>query len=406
MPHIESASIKVLFKVGAIHEDLQENGITHVLEHMSFKGTSKRNALQIAEDIDMVGAYMNASVGYFSTIYEAKALIMDIISDMIQNSLYDEGELKKELSVIVQEIMRDEDDPDAILGHISNAIAFPEQSLGRPIGGKAENVVNFTRSDIMQYVNKFYNANNCIIAVAGNVDANFIYNLALKYFSSIIRIAPEERTLRDKSRTQQRYVGGDMRRMKTDMEQAYLNIIFSSFSYNDPRYYIQQVASIILGESGSSRLFQEVREKRGLAYSIGSWIANYSETGLFGIYATTAPDLVNELIDVSLEQILRAAQYINDDELIRAKAQVKAYQLMKLESSESRAYKLVINQAIFGRIIDNKEIIEKIEAVTKQDVLDFFNFILKNAKNHRPTFALVSDSNKFKTYDEIFAKII
>lgn len=387
MPHIESVSITVLVKTGSRHEDAKDGGISHYLEHMAFKGTEKRTASQIAEEFDLIGGDFNAYTSHERTVYYAKVLkgdidkALDILSDIVQHSTFSEIELERERKVILEELAQTNDLPDDIVFNMFQEVAFPDQPLGRPIIGTAEFIKSVSREDLKKYVSARYGFNNVIISAAGNFDSDsFIKSVEAKFDS-----------LPGQSENAQlafKYVGGE-RKMHKDLEQVHIVLGFPGVSYTDKHYYIQQVLAIIVGGGMSSRLFQEIREKKGLAYHISAFGSSYQDTGMFSIYSATNESSVRELLEATMGQLRAVAENIKEDEVIRAKAQLKSGLLMGQESSSSRAGRLASNFALFNKFIPVAELIELIENIGKEDLQQMMMQILESSK--QPTLAVVGN---------------
>ncbi|MFI4984227.1 MAG: M16 family metallopeptidase [Rickettsiales bacterium] len=401
MDSIETVSVSVLVKTGSRHENEKNNGISHFLEHMAFKGTATRSAKQIAEEFDSIGGYFNAYTSREKTVYYAKVLkndlsvAVDILADILQNSLYEEAELEKERKVILEEMKMIQDTPDDLVFDFFQDIAYQNQSFGRSIIGTEETVNSINRADIIDYVANQYNFKDIIIGAAGNFDQDKFRDLIAARFTNF------SNNVENKFETPA-YTYGDFRKVK-DLEQVHLVMGCEGVSYKDPRYYDQQVLAIIAGGGMSSRFFQEIREKRGLAYSVSAFGSSYSDSGVFGIYCGTSEDKTNEFFDVVCDEMKKLAYDIAEEELKRAKAQVKASLLMSQESSVSRAEKLVGNLAVFGKYMPVDEIIAKIELVNIDSVQDFAKKILSDSS--RLTLASIGKIDKLYSYDEIVKKL-
>lgn len=402
MDSIETVSVSVLVKTGSRHENEKNNGISHFLEHMAFKGTNTRNAKQIAEEFDSIGGYFNAYTSREKTVYYAKVLkndlgvAVDILSDILQNSLYEEVELEKERKVILEEMKMIQDTPDDLVFDYFQDIAYQNQSFGRSIIGTEETVNSINRDDIIGYVAKQYNFKDIIVGAAGNFDQGKFTDLITAKFSNFSNNSS------NKIETPT-YTGGDFRRVK-DLEQVHIVMGYEGVSYKDPEYYNQQVLAIIAGGGMSSRFFQEIREKRGLAYSVSAFGSSYSDSGVFGIYCGTSEDKTNEFFDVICDELKKLTNDVTEEELKRAKAQVKASLLMSQESSVSRAEKLVGNLSVFGKYVPVSEIIAKIESVNIDSVQNFAKKILLDSS--RLTLASLGKIDKLYNYDEIIKKLV
>jgi predicted Zn-dependent peptidase len=368
MKETEAVSLSLWTKVGSRYEPANLNGISHFLEHMAFKGTKTRNAQQIAEAFDSIGGMFNAATGREYTTYYAKVLkehfrqAADIIADITLNSLFDQEELDRERGVILQEIAMTNDTPDDVLFEHYQEIAFPEQAIGRSILGPPEHIQNFTRQNFVDYVGKYYTAPNMVLAVAGNIEHQQVMDFAQQAFASLSSTPAEPAE-------KARYNGG-VKLIQKDLEQVHIALGWQGSGYLSEDIYRLQLLAAILGGSMSSRLFQEIREKRGLAYHVSTFTSNYCDTGLFSAYAGCAPEKVDELLPVVFEQLHKATTTLKEEELERAKNQVKAALLMGYESSNFCADELGRHLMCFGRVIEYKEIIEKLEQLSLQDLQD------------------------------------
>ena len=383
MNALETASVGVWVSAGARNESLELNGISHLLEHMAFKGTDTRSARDIAQEVETVGGYLNAyttreQTAYFSRVLKDDIpLSIDILSDILQNSVFDNDELSREKSVIFQEIGDANDTPDDVVFDRFQEIAFPNQPLGRNILGSTSSVGQFDRNQIIDYMNNYYLAPNMVLVGAGSVDHQILCDLAEKYFSDLD-------SSKNNSREPAVYVGGETVEDR-DLDQVHLVLGFPSFSYLDPDYYAGQVLSTVLGGGMSSRLFQEVREKRALAYSIFSFTHPFEDSGLFGVYAGTSPSQVDELIEIIAKEIKKISNEINEEEISRARAQHKSGLLMGLESSSARCELLARQLQIHGRPISPFELGQKIDSVDVDSIIRAANRIISSV----PSLSLV-----------------
>lgn len=401
MPQVESVSIRILFKVGSRDERDSIDGISHILEHMFFKGTDKRSAMDIAQEFDMIGGYLNAYTGKERTVYYAKVLkddlstAVDVLSDIVINSTYNKDELTKEQNVICQEISDAEDNPEDVLFEALFKKAFENHQIGKPIAGTHDSVLSCTRDDLVKYFSKYCSPQNAFLSISGNFNEDDALRLISEKFGQW-----ENKSNGIEDHIKPQYVGGDIR-IKKPIEQAHISISFNGVSVMDHDYYIHQIAAIIAGGSMSSRLFQEVREKRGLAYSISAFSTNYSDCGIWGIYASTEPKSLNELVNVSIDELKKMTFDINEKELKTAKAQIKASLLMSMESSGSRAEKLVNNLSTFGRVISNEEVVAKIEAITVDDIQSCMKELLSGVC----TVSAVGQIDSLQSYNEIVDRL-
>ncbi len=376
MPGLKSASIGIWVNAGGRHERLEQNGIAHFLEHMAFKGTKKRTPLQIAEAIEDVGGYINAYTSREMTAYYARVLeddvplAQDVISDIVLNPVFDPNEIEIERGVILQEIGQAMDTPDDIVFDWLQEVSYPDQPLGRSILGPAERVASFQREDFAGFVEENYGPDQMVLSAAGAVDHDQIVALAEEQFGDLTARPQANFTLGT-------FAGGE-RRMVKDLEQAHFTLAMEAPNYRDPSIYTAQIFATSMGGGMSSRLFQEVREKRGLCYSIFCSAGAYSDTGTLTLYAGTSGDQVSDLAAITIDEMKRAADDMSAAEVARARAQMKAGLLMGLESPSSRAERLARMIAIWDRIPELDEVIQKVDAVTTGDVRDFAASLCEN----------------------------
>lgn len=405
MDTVETVSLGIWVKVGARYEPVEINGVSHLLEHMAFKGTRRRSALEIAEEIEAVGGHLNAYTSREVTAYHATvlkedaALAVDMIADILQNSVFEETELERERDVVLQEIGQAHDTPeDVVFDHLQSA-AFPDQPIGRPVLGPPETVAAMSRASLVDYMSAHYTAPRMILAAAGRIDHDALVEMADRHLSALgydggkagateVRPAPAS------------YIGGEQRDIR-DLEQVHLAIGFSGIGYHDPDYYPLAVASTILGGGMSSRLFQKIREELGLAYSIYCFSSSYEDGGLFGIYAGTGEDGLAALMPALCEELGRATVDIDAKELARAKAQLRAGLVMALESTSSRAEQLARQVAIYGRPQTMEEMIERVDAVDKAAVEKVICRLITGT----PTIAAVGPAGGLEAYDAIASRL-
>ena len=362
MPHLETASLGVWVASGSRDERRDEHGISHFLEHMAFKGTRRRTARQIAEEIEAVGGDLNAATGAETTAYYARVLkadvplALDVLADILSDPTFDREEIAREQSVIVQEIGAVADTPDDLIFEHLNAIAFPDQPLGRSILGTAKTVRSFHGGMLRDYLGRNYRAPDIVVAAAGAVDHAAVVAEVEKRFSSFI--GP------DSPLPEPAKFGGGSHVEKRELEQVHIAMALPGVAVTDPTLYSLQVFTNILGGGMSSRLFQEARERRGLCYSIYSFHMPYSDIGMFGLYAGTDATDMSELMRVIVGEIAGTADTISEAEIARSKAQMKAGLLMALESSGARIDQLARQMISRGRPMTVEELVEKVEAVT------------------------------------------
>ena len=383
MPHLKTASLGIWAGTGARNEAAREHGISHLLEHMAFKGTERRSAVQIAEEIEQVGGDLNAMTGHESTAYYARVLAedvplgLDILADILTHSIFDETELVREQNVIVQEIGAAYDTPDDIVHDLFQEAAFDGQILGRPILGTPETVRGFSPADLNAYLDGHYRGPDMIIAAAGAVDHDRIVDQAAELLGNVSsRKGPEPEA--------GRFTGGERRDIR-NLEQANIVLGFPAPAIDDPDFYVARAAAGVLGGGMSSRLFQEVREKRGLCYSIYAFSMAFRDTGLLAVSAATGAEDLRELVDVTVAELQRASEGVESTETERAKMQLKASILMSQESPSSRAGQLARQLLMLGRTVPSDEIVARIDEVTPESVSTF----LKGALAHLPALSAV-----------------
>ena len=397
-PETESVSLGVWVKTGSACEKEEINGISHFLEHMVFKGSSKRSQRQISEDIEDVGGQMNAYTAREFTSFYAKMLkndgelAMDVIADFLRHPTFPEEELVKEREVVVQEIKQGIDTPDDVIFDHFQEAAFPNQAIGRTILGPAEKVRGFSSQDLRDYLNHNYAGENMVVCGVGNISHEQLLSYVKERFSSL-------GAKTDFKTYPQKYVGG-FTSEKRDIEQAHVVLGFETFSYYNDMYYPCMLMSNILGGGSSSRLFQEVREKRGLVYTIYSFASSHTQTGLMGIYAGTGREELSTLMPVVCDEISKIChEKVSAKELDRAKVQLKAGMLMALESSSSVAEIMARQMLIYNRVIPVQEMVDRIDAVSLADIQNVAQKIFSS----QPCYNLVGaiDNAKCPSYDEL-----
>ena len=383
MPGLQSASVGIWVNAGGRHERPEQNGIAHFLEHMAFKGTTTRSALQIAEAIEDVGGYINAYTSRETTAYYARVLqadvplAVDVISDILLNPVFDPSEIEVERGVILQEIGQALDTPDDVIFDWLQERAYPDQPIGRTILGPVDRVSSFARDDLSSFIAEHYGPDQMILAAAGAVDHDTLVRQAEALFG---HLPSRPRLVQD----QASYKGGESR-VEKGLEQAHFALAFETPGYRDASIYAAQIYSAALGGNMSSRLFQEVREKRGLCYTIFAQVGAYADTGLTTIYAGTSADELGQLAMITMDELKRSAEDMSEAEITRARTQMKAGLLMGLESPSNRAERLARMVAIWDRVPDVAEVVANVDAVTLTDVRKFAADIISGPT---PTLAL------------------
>jgi predicted Zn-dependent peptidase len=399
MPQVETVSVGVWIGVGTRQEAPEVNGVAHMLEHMAFKGTDTRSARDIAEQVEAVGGSMNAHTSREQTAYFLKVLkedvklAVDILADILMRSVYDPTELARERAVILQELGQAEDTPDDIIFDKFQEAAYPDQALGRPVLGRAEIVERLPRDALVDFRTRHYGAQAMTICAAGNVDHAALVALVSRAFADLP-------TSGDVSYESARYVGGEYRDAQ-ELEQVHLAIGFPGVSFADPDYYPSMVLATVLGGGMSSRLFQEIREQRGLAYGVSAYAAPYLDGGMFGVYAGTGEKETPELVQVLFEQLAGMRIPAPEEEVLRARTQMRAGILMSQESTGARMEGLGTQLLIYGRAVPVEEMVRKIEAVSPDDVARVARRIFAG----RPTVAAIGPLGGLESYENLASRL-
>ncbi|MBC7478453.1 MAG: insulinase family protein [Pseudorhodobacter sp.] len=399
MPGLKSASAGVWVMAGGRHERPEQNGIAHFLEHMAFKGTKRRTALQIAEEIEDVGGYINAYTSREMTAYYARvlendvALALDVIGDIVLNPAFDKREIEVERHVILQEIGQALDTPDDIVFDWLQEVSYPDQAFGRTILGPEERVSQFSAKDLRGFVKENYGPAQMILAAAGGVDHDAIVKQAEEIFGHL------------KARPQKAYepasFHGTERRELKDLEQVHFAMAFDAPGYRHPDVYTAQVYAMTMGGGMSSRLFQKIREERGLCYSIFAQSGAYEDAGQITLYAGTSAEEISQLTDLTVDELKRASDDMSEPEVARARAQIKAGMLMGLESPSSRAERIARLLAIYGRVPDVDEAVARINAVSTADVRRYAGTLTESGT----ALALYGPVAAAPTLDDIRARL-
>ncbi len=401
MPGLKSASIGVWVMAGARNERIEQNGIAHFLEHMAFKGTKKRTALQIAEAIEDVGGYINAYTSREMTAYYARVLEedvrlgLDIIGDILINPVFNPHDVDVERSVILQEIGLSYDTPDDIVFDWLQEAAYPDQPLGRTILGPSERVSAFQSIDLSGFMSEQYLPENMILAAAGAVDHDEIVAQAEEIFGDL---KPKGSRL---AYMPAAFSGGERRELKA-LEQVHFTLGFEAPNYLDDEIYTAQIYSSAMGGGISSRLFQEIRENRGLCYSIFAQMGAYADTGMMTLYAGTSGDQIGNLAELTIDEMKRAVGSLTETEVARARAQMKASLLMGLESPSSRAERLAHMLHSKNRIIGLDEVVEHVDNVTVEKVNAFAEQMASEAAT---AMAIYGPGQKAPTLEELRARL-
>ncbi|HNS54631.1 MAG TPA: pitrilysin family protein [Syntrophales bacterium] len=367
--HVRSASIGAWVRCGSRHEDERINGTAHFIEHMLFKGTDRRSAFDIASDIDSVGGVMNAFTGKELTAFYVKVpdyhlqLAIDLLADIFNNSLFNLDDIDKEKAVVLQEISMVEDTPDEYIHDIFEKHFWEGHALAMPVLGTRDSVDAFDRGQVMRFFEDRYRGENLVIAAVGNLEHDALVDCVAKLFGSL----PALRLQSGESRP-----GTTARRccIEKDLEQLHLVVGTPAPATLDNDRFAGILMNSVFGGSMSSRLFQEIREKRGLAYAVRSYIVSYRDTGMLNVYVGTSKDKTREVIDIILAEMRRMkTERLTDKELQSAKELIKGNLLLSMESTDNRMQKLATNEIYFGRNVPPEEIVGRIEAVTAEDIL-------------------------------------
>jgi len=399
LPGVESVAVSVSVDVGARYESAAEGGISHLLEHMAFKGTPKRSALKIAEEFDNIGGQFNAYTSSEHTVYYAKVLkgelplAVDILADILINSTFEPEELRKEQGVVLQEIAAHNDTPDDLVFDLFDDRAFPAQPLGRSILGAPEQVAAYVRDDLFAYMHTHYAPSRMVLSCAGNVSHAELVTLAEQHFTALIQHkAPKPEP--------GRYSGGETR-VNRKLEQLNLLMGFPSVSVHDADYYATQLYSAILGGGMSSRLFQQIRERRGLAYHVSSMVSAYADCGTLVVYSATGMNESAELPLLIVDEMKRLTGDVSEAELQRAKNQQKAELLMSRESPGTVAGWMGKHLLMFGRYRELPEIVQRIDAISRADISRIAAHTLSGA----PTCAALGPVKKLPAYEKVMARL-
>ena len=395
MPAFESVTFGVWNDVGSRDEHEEINGTAHFLEHMAFKGTTSKSAKEIAEKIDNVGGFMNAYTSEETTAYYVQMLEqnlndgIEVISDILQNSTFDPEELEKERGVILQEIGMYLDDPSEMVNDYWQRTAFPNQPLGRLIIGKKDIIRSIKREKIVNFMKDNYHPTKMVVSAAGKIN----HDEFVAQISNRMKNLPDGKT--DK-RIKAAYKGGEYRQDK-DLEQIHLVLGFEGLDYYDEDFYALKIYSAIMGAGMSSRLFQEIREKRGLVYSIHAYSRSFYDAGTFQVVAGTGEKQIKELLPVLCDELQEVPKNLTEKEIEKSKSQLRSATLMSRESTMSNASIGVHQILTKGKLIDKNEIIQKIQNVSKSSIEKVANKIVKS----KPTIASIGPIKELESIDQI-----
>ncbi|WP_275789419.1 M16 family metallopeptidase [Pararhizobium gei] len=398
MPHLESVALGVWIKSGSRDETADEHGIAHLLEHMAFKGTARRTAREIAEQIENVGGEVNAATSTETTSYYARILqddvplAVDILADILTESAFDEEELEREKQVILQEIGAANDTPDDVVFDKFAETAFAGQTIGRPILGTPDTVLSFTPEQIRSYLDRNYTTDRMFVVGAGAVDHDSFVRQVEDRFAGLPQkpvVAPVADTAH--------YTGGDVREDR-DLMDAQVLLGFEGKAYHARDFYCSQILANILGGGMSSRLFQEVREHRGLCYSVYAFHWGFSDTGIFGVHAATGGENLPELMPVIIDELRKSSMNIEQQEIDRARAQIRAQLLMGQESPAARAGQIARQMMLYGRPIPNEELMERLSGITVERLTDLAGRLFFDTV---PTLSAIGPVDKLASMGDI-----
>lgn len=389
IPTYRSVSFGIWVKTGSRHESPEVNGISHFIEHMLFKGTERFDARQIAETFDSIGGNVNAFTSKEYTCFYAKVLdehlpiAVDILADMFFRSQFDEEELRKEKNVILEEISMYEDTPDDLVHDLITEAAYGSHPLAYPILGTEKRLQGMNSSDLRSYMNKHYTIDNMVISVVGNIDDNLIDLLETHFGEFSTRGAVDSLEPPD--------FLGELKYYRKKTEQNHICMSFPGCSITDERQYAMVLLNNALGGGMSSRLFQEIREKRGLAYSVYSYHSSHADSGLFTVYAGTAPKQTKEVLDLTKEILFDLSKNgLTNDELSKGKEQLKGGLILGLESTGSQMNRLGKNELMLGKHYTLDDMIARIEAVSMDDV----DYVIRQMFQQPFSLAMVGNSDR------------
>lgn len=376
METVRSVSLGIWVRAGSRDETDASSGISHFLEHMFFKGTETRSALDIAIDIDSLGGELNAFTSKEGTTFYIKVLDdfldkgIDLLADIFLNSTLPEDEIEREKGVVVEEIKMTEDTPDDYVHDIFSHASWGDDNIGRPVLGTVSTVESFTRRSLTDYINSRYSVGNTIISCAGNFDEQLLVDKLNGAFSGF------DRRIDDVSPLSQARFAPSVRVVHKDLSEAHICIGIEGIRQASEDRYAALVLNTVLGGGISSRLFQEIREKRGLAYSVYSFLSSYLDVGIWGIYAGTSPEKANEVVDICLNEIRSVGSTITEAEVDRARTQLKGNIMLGLESTSRRMQNIANQQLYYGRHYTPEEVMNRINSVTLDDTVNLCRRIM------------------------------
>jgi predicted Zn-dependent peptidase len=377
IPHVQSFSLGFWFDVGSRDENKKNNGITHFIEHMLFKGTKKRSSRRIAEEIEAYGGYLNAFTSKENTCYYGRGLIsslprtFDVISDMIQNPAFKSAEIKKEIGIVIDELNDINDNPEELIFDKFEEILFTGNSLSMPIIGTEKNIRGFSQKDLFSFIDEKYSFNNMLIAASGNVEHEKLIRLIDKYFIKDLGHRSVKRKLLN-------IVAAPDHLIKKSVQQVHMILGRATYGYKDKKRITANILSHILGEGSSSRLFQTVREKNGIAYQLNSFLNSFYDVSSFGIYLSTNAKQSDKAQSLVLNEFKKIREkLVSDKELKKAKEYIKGNIILSLESTTSRMFRMANSELYYNRLVTIDEVTKMIDSVTPKEIIEIANEILE-----------------------------
>lgn len=380
LPTFRSVAVGIWLKTGSIIETPEQSGISHFIEHMLFKGTKNRTARDIAAQMDAIGGQINAFTAKECTCYYVKVIDehldigLDILSDMLMNSKFAQEDIDKEKGVVIEEIGMSQDNPEDFVHELINRTYYQDHPLAHPILGTAESVKGLERDMIMGYLHEHYGADDAVISIAGNFDPESFTERIEKYFGALDFANDDSAKAGPKDSNGVTGIvpeRGSISIAQRDIEQVHICLGLPGFSMDDPKRYPMLVLNNLFGGSMSSRLFQSIREERGLAYSVYSYPSAYSDTGMVGVYAGTSPHQVEAVLELTV-QVMKTLlkDKITEDEFEQSRAQLKGNYILGMEGTSSHMTALGKNMTLLGKVVSEEEIVKRIDSVTIGDVND------------------------------------
>jgi len=379
MKNMRSVVLGIWVKVGSRYEPAGQNGISHFLEHMFFKGTKKRTTKDIAVEIDSLGGELNAFTSRETTTFYVKVLDeylekgLELLTDIFLNSTFPEDDIEKEKKIIKEEIKMVEDTPDDYVHDLSNQTIWGQTGLGQPVLGRRETIRSFTRDDLLHHIRKYYGTKDIVASCAGNFDHEHLLSMLNKHLGNLRRGSEPERGIPPEYKNRAEV-------HSKELSEAHLCLTLKGVPQASKDRFALFSLNTILGAGVSSRLFQKIREERGLAYAIYSFIASYLDTGIWGVYAGVSRKRVQEVIELILNELYCLKDTITEKELQRAKNQMKGNIMLGLESTSSRMNNLARQEIYYGRYSSPKEIMNEIDSITLMQIRELAEQLI--AKEH------------------------